>query len=52
MIRDRLDPLNADYCAVLTRAKSLDTEALYYGGDPMAGTKVVKQSYDIIPNVP
>ncbi len=51
LIRDRLDPLNADYTAVLTRAKSLDTQALYYGGDPGAGAKVVKQSYDILPNV-
>ncbi len=51
LIRDRLDPLNADYSAVLTRAKSLGTEALYYGGDPLAGIKVVKQSNDIIPNV-
>ena len=33
VIRDRLDPLNADYTAVLTRAKSLGTQALYYGGD-------------------
>ena len=49
VIRDRLDPLNADYSAILTRAKSLDTQALYYGGDPLAGTKVVKQSYEIIP---
>jgi len=52
LIRDRLDPLNADYTAVLTRAKSLGTEGLYYGGDPLAGAKVVKQSYDIIPAVP
>lgn len=51
LIRDRLDPLNADYTAVLTRAKSLDTQALYYGGDPGAGAKVVKQSYDILPNI-
>jgi branched-chain amino acid transport system substrate-binding protein len=51
LIRDRLDPLNADYTAVLTRAKSLGTQALYYGGDPAAGTKVVKQSYDILPNI-
>ncbi len=51
LIRDRLDPLNADYSAVLTHAKSLGTEALYYGGDPLAGVKVVKQSYDIIPHV-
>ncbi|HLY91464.1 MAG TPA: branched-chain amino acid ABC transporter substrate-binding protein [Acetobacteraceae bacterium] len=51
LIRDRLDPLNADYTAVLTRAKSLDTQALYYGGDPGAGAKVVKQSYDILPKI-
>jgi branched-chain amino acid transport system substrate-binding protein len=50
VIRDRLDPLNADYSAILTRAKSLDTQALYYGGDPLAGTKLVKQSYQIIPD--
>jgi branched-chain amino acid transport system substrate-binding protein len=49
VIRDRLDPLNADYSAVLTR--SLAADALYYGGDPLAGIKVVKQSYDIIPQV-
>ena len=51
LIRDRLDPMNADYTAILTRAKSLDTQALYYGGDPLAGAKVVKQSYDIMPNI-
>jgi branched-chain amino acid transport system substrate-binding protein len=50
VIRDRLDPLNADYSAILTRAKSLATQALYYGGDPLAGTKLVKQSYEIIPD--
>jgi len=50
VIRDRLDPLNADYSAVLTRAKSIAADALYYGGDPLAGIKVVKQSYDIIPH--
>jgi branched-chain amino acid transport system substrate-binding protein len=50
VIRDRLDPLNADYSAILTKAKSLGTQALYYGGDPLAGTKVVKQSYEIIPD--
>jgi branched-chain amino acid transport system substrate-binding protein len=50
LIRDRLDPLNADYTAILTRAKSLGIQALYFGGDPLAGTKLVKQSYDIIPD--
>ncbi len=51
LIRDRLDPLNADYTAILTRAKSLGTQALYFGGDPLAGAKVVKQSYDILPDI-
>jgi branched-chain amino acid transport system substrate-binding protein len=51
LIRDRLDPMNADYTAVMTKAKSLGTQALYYGGDPLAGAKVVKQSYDILPDV-
>ena len=51
-VRDRVDPLNADYSPVLTRAKSIGCDALYYGGDPLAGTKVVKQSYEIMPNIP
>lgn len=50
VIRDRVDPLNADYTAVLTHAKSLGSEALYYGGDPMSGVKVAKQSYNILPD--
>ncbi len=49
-LRDRLDPLAADYSPVLTRAKSLGCDGLYYGGDPLAGAKVAKQSYDILPN--
>jgi branched-chain amino acid transport system substrate-binding protein len=50
VLRDRLDPLNADYTSTLTRAKSLGTDALYFGGDPLAGVKLVKQSFDIIPD--
>jgi len=50
-IRDRLDPLNADYSAVLTRAKALNVDSLYFGGDPLAGIKLVKQSYEILPTV-
>ncbi len=30
--RDRLDPKAADYTAILTKIKSLNPEALYYGG--------------------
>ncbi|MBV8615313.1 MAG: branched-chain amino acid ABC transporter substrate-binding protein [Acetobacteraceae bacterium] len=49
--RDRLDPKAADYTAVLTKIKSLNPEALYYGGVAQAGVKLAKQAYDIIPNV-
>jgi branched-chain amino acid transport system substrate-binding protein len=51
MGRDRLDPNQADYAAVLTKIKSLGAQALYAGGDAEAGIKLVKQSYDIIPSV-
>jgi branched-chain amino acid transport system substrate-binding protein len=49
--RDRLDPKAADYTAVLTKIKSLNPDALYYGGVSQAGVKLAKQSYDIIPQV-
>ncbi|MGA9865892.1 MAG: branched-chain amino acid ABC transporter substrate-binding protein [Acetobacteraceae bacterium] len=49
--RDRLDPKAADYTAVLTKIKQLNPDALYFGGVSQAGVKLVKQSYDIIPNV-
>jgi branched-chain amino acid transport system substrate-binding protein len=48
---DKLDPKAADYSAALTKIKSLNPDALYYGGVMQAGVKLVKQSYDIIPNV-
>ena len=49
--RDRLDPKAADYSAVLTKIKSLDAQALYYGGVSQAAVKLAKQAYEIIPNV-
>src|SRR5271168_3020460 len=49
--RDRLDPKAADYTAILTKIKSLNPEAIYYGGVTQAGVKLAKQSYDIIPTV-
>ena len=49
--RDRLDPKAADYAAVLTKIKSLNPDALYYGGVDQAGVKLAKQAYEIIPNV-
>ena len=47
--RDRLDPKAADYTAVLTKIKSLDPQAIYYGGVGGAGIKLAKQAYDIVP---
>jgi branched-chain amino acid transport system substrate-binding protein len=50
--RDRLDPKAADYSPVLTKIKQLAAASLYFGGDAGAGIKVVKQSYDLLPNIP
>jgi branched-chain amino acid transport system substrate-binding protein len=47
--RDRLDPKAADYTTVLTKIKSLNPDALYYGGVSQAGVKLAKQAYDILP---
>ncbi len=49
--RDRVDPLQSDYTALLTKIRSLDTQALYCGSSALAGIKLVKQSYDILPHV-
>ncbi|MDE2581706.1 MAG: branched-chain amino acid ABC transporter substrate-binding protein [Rhodospirillales bacterium] len=49
--RDRLDPKNADYTTILTKIKSMNPQALYYGGVDQAGVKLVKQSYQIIPKM-
>ena len=49
--RDRLDPKAADYTAILTKIKSLNPDAIYYGGVLQAGVKLAKQAYDIIPKV-
>jgi branched-chain amino acid transport system substrate-binding protein len=49
--RDRLDPKAADYTVALTKIKSLNPEAMYYGGVGQAAVKLAKQSYDIIPKV-
>jgi branched-chain amino acid transport system substrate-binding protein len=49
--RDRMDPKQSDYSPVLTKIKSLGAASLYYGGNPQAGIKVVKQSYDMLPGV-
>ena len=49
--RDQLDPKAADYSAILTKIKSLGPDAVYFGGVAQAGVKLVKQAYDIIPDV-
>ena len=49
--RDRLDPKAADYSAVLTKIKAAGVQAIYYGGVSLAGVKLAKQAYDIIPTV-
>ncbi len=48
--RDRLDPKAADYAPILTKIKSLNPQALYYGGVAQAGVKLAKQAYEIIPD--
>ncbi len=49
--RDRVDPKEADYSNVMTKIKSLNAASLYFGGNPPAGVKIVKQSYDALPNI-
>ena len=49
--RDRVDPLAADYSALFTRIRGLDPDALYCGSSALAGIKLVKQSYDIVPKM-
>jgi len=51
MWRDRLDPKSADYSAILTKIKSMNPDAIYYGGVGQAGVKLAKQSYEIVPKV-
>ncbi len=49
--RDRLDPKAADYTTILTKIKSLNPQAIYYGGVGQAGVKLAKQAYDIVPKM-
>jgi branched-chain amino acid transport system substrate-binding protein len=48
---DQLDPKEADYTTILTKIKGLNPDALYYGGVALAGVKLAKQSYDILPKI-
>jgi branched-chain amino acid transport system substrate-binding protein len=49
--RDRVDPLMTDYQPVLTKIKNLVPQALYCGSSALAGVKLVKQSYDLMPDM-
>jgi branched-chain amino acid transport system substrate-binding protein len=49
--RDQLNPKETDYSTVLTKIKSLNPQAIYYGGVAQAGVKFVKQCFDIMPKV-
>ena len=49
--RDQLNPKETDYATTLTKIKSLNPDALYYGGVSQAGVKLVKQSFDILPKM-
>jgi len=49
--RDQLNPKETDYTTTLTKIKSLNPDALYYGGVAQAGVKLVKQSFDILPKI-
>jgi branched-chain amino acid transport system substrate-binding protein len=48
---DQLNPKETDYTTTLTKIKSLNPDALYYGGVAQAGVKLVKQSYDVVPKM-
>ncbi|HEV3178545.1 MAG TPA: branched-chain amino acid ABC transporter substrate-binding protein [Stellaceae bacterium] len=49
--RDRLDPNQADYTAILTKIKALNADALYYGGVGKTGVPLAKKAYEIMPSV-
>src|SRR5271157_989395 len=49
--RDRVDPLASDYRPLMTKIRSLDAQAMYCGSSALAGVKLVKQSYEIMPDI-
>jgi len=51
MGRDRVDPLISDYRPLLTKIKQLGPQAMYCGSSALAGVKLVKQSYEIMPDM-
>jgi branched-chain amino acid transport system substrate-binding protein len=48
---DQLDPREMDYTTILTKIKAIGPEALYFGGTSLAGIKLVKQSYNVVPDI-
>jgi branched-chain amino acid transport system substrate-binding protein len=48
---DQLDPKAADYTNILTKIKAAGADSLYFGGTSLAGIKLVKQSYDVVPAI-
>jgi branched-chain amino acid transport system substrate-binding protein len=51
MGRDRVDPLISDYKPLLNKIKQLNPQGLYVGASALAGVKLVKQSYEIVPDM-
>ena len=51
MGHDKIDPKEADYSSVLTKIKAMKPDALYYGGTMQAAVKLVKQAYEIMPDM-
>jgi branched-chain amino acid transport system substrate-binding protein len=49
--RDRVDPLQSDYRPVLTKIRGLGAQSIYCGSSALAGVKLVKQSYDVVPDI-
>lgn len=48
--RDTLNSKESDYAPVLTKINGLRPDLLEYGGITLAGVKLAKQAYDILPN--
>jgi branched-chain amino acid transport system substrate-binding protein len=49
--RDRVDPPTSDYTPLLTKIRALNAQAMYCGSSALAGAKLVKQSYEIMPDM-
>lgn len=48
--RDTLNSKESDYTPILTKINGLRPDLLEYGGITLAGVKLAKQAYDILPN--